>query len=206
MIEYIIAHNPDDRILLKAKEHIESNKLICFPTDSSWVIATSAFNSKAAEQLYKIKNENQTKHFSLLCKDLSQVSTLAIVKDYAFKVMKRNTPGRFTFILEANKEISKVIKASKTDKEIGVRIPKVEFLPQLIETIGSPLISTNITPELLGISQDDFIYSTLIEDALPGFDLFILDPGEFEFEGSSTVVKMDLDEIEIIRQADAQLK
>ena len=206
MIEYIVSHNPDDRILEKAKSHIENNKLICFPTDTSWVIATSAFNSKATELLYKIKNEGQNKHFSLLCKDLSQGSSVAIVKDHAFRVMKRNTPGCFTFILEANKEISKVIKASKTDKEVGVRLPDVDFLTFLIEKIESPLITTNINPSILGLADDDFIYSTLIEESLPEFDLLILDPGEFEFQGVSTVVKMYLEELEIIRQSDSVLK
>jgi tRNA threonylcarbamoyl adenosine modification protein (Sua5/YciO/YrdC/YwlC family) len=122
MIEYIIAQNPDDRILKRCSDLLTQGKLLCLPTDTNWVVICDPFNKDAVEQLYRLKGESPQKHFSLLCSDISMASELAIIENQAFKLLKKLVPGHFTFIFNASKMITKYLKASKTDKEIGIRI------------------------------------------------------------------------------------
>lgn len=185
MIEYVIAHNPDDRILQKASDLLHAGKLICFPSDTNWILAASVGSKSAIEKLYKIKKENKQKHFSLLCHDISTASEYAVIDNTAFKMLKKLVPGHYTFIFEATKKIAKLIQASKTDKEIGIRFVPRELISKVIEAHGMPLISSNIP---LHLFEQELIYSYDLEDKLRGLVEMIIDPGEFEFDGPSSII------------------
>jgi tRNA threonylcarbamoyl adenosine modification protein (Sua5/YciO/YrdC/YwlC family) len=187
MIEYVIGNNPDDRILEKASQILKSGGVVCFPTDTNWIMACDPYSKDGADKLYRLKHEEKKKHFSLLCDDFSRASEVAHIDNGAFKILKRIIPGHYTFIFEASKKISKVIKASKTDKEIGIRFVPTTLVQRLIEVHGDVLMSTNIVPEMLGVTEDEPVYSYMIEDTVHELDL-IIDPGEFEFVGASTIV------------------
>ena len=201
MIEYVIAHNPDDRILKKASDILHSGGLICVPTDTNWQVLASPYNKDAVEKLYLLKKENQSKHFSLLCSNISMASELANINDKAFRLLNKITPGHYTFIFEAKKKIAKIIKATKTDKEIGIRFVPSVLIEKLIETHEDALISTNLNAHMLDTMDDEAIYSYMIEEKFSHLFQMIIDPGEIEFAGMSTIINlMDEDRFELIRE------
>lgn len=202
MIEYVVPHNPDDRILTKACALMKAGELICFPTDTNWIVTADINSKKGIEKLYKIKSEQNSKHFSLLCDSISTASEIALISDFAFRMLKRTTPGNYTFIFEANKSMVKKIQASKTDKEVGLRFPPGELAKKLIATHGHALVSTNLTHQLLEQPEDADIYSYLIEDSpFANRIKMIIDPGEHEFVGQSTIVDFSAgDAPEVIRE------
>ncbi len=188
MIEYIIAQNPDDRILKRACDFLREGKLICFPTDTNWVVVCDPFNKRAVEDLYKFKGVGPFKHFSLLCASISTATEVAIIDDNAFRHIKRVIPGNYTFIFEASKMVSKNLKASKSDKEIGLRFPPSAVALKLLQVYGKPVLSTNVTAEQLEVASDFPIYSELINDKFSHVIAMIIDPGEVEFVGRSTII------------------
>ena len=198
MIEYVIAENPDDRVLKKAFDYLKNGKLICFPSDTNWIVACDPANKDAVTKLYRLKDEGPHKHFSLLCNSISMASDLAKIGDGAFKVLNKLTPGHYTFIFEATKKMAKTLKASKKDKEVGIRIIPNTLVNRLIETCGSALLSSNLTEKQL--EQNPPFYSYMIEDALSNELSMIIDPGEFEFVGKSTIISFINGEAELIRE------
>ena len=201
MIEYVIAHNPDDRVLKKASDILNKGGLICAPTDTNWQVLANPYKKEAVEKLYKLKEENQSKHFSLLCSSISMASDLAHINDRAFKLLKKITPGHYTFIFQATKKISKVIKATKTDKEIGIRFVPSILIERLLSTHSDALISTNIASHMVDTMEDGEVYSYMIEEKFSHLFDMIIDPGEVEFAGASSIVNlMEEDNFEVIRE------
>lgn len=190
MIEYVIEANPDDRILQKASAILKDGNLICLPTDTNWVMVADITSKVGIEKLYKIKRELMQKHFSILCDSISMAADIAIIDTQSFRMINRITPGNYTFIFEASKKIAKLVQASKTDKEVGVRFVPRNLVNRLIEIHGSPLISSNITPKLINRSEEDDspIYSFELEEKLAGTIQMIIDPGEIDFDGISSII------------------
>ncbi len=207
MIEYVLPHNPDDRVLKRASEFLSQGKLICFPTDTNWILAACSTNKNGIEKLYKIKHENKDKHFAILCSDISMASEIALINTSAFRALKKCVPGHYTFIFEATKKIAKYVQASKIDKEVGVRFVPSKLVTKLIEYHGEPLVSTNIPASLLGTNDliNEPIYSYQLEDKLLGIAEMIIDPGEFEFSGLSTVISFTSGQPELIREGAGDL-
>lgn len=187
MIEYVLVHNPDDRVISRACDILNSGGLVCLPTDTNWILLANPYHKDGMEKLYKIKKETPQKHFSLLCSNISMASEVAIIDNQCFRLLKKAIPGHYTFIFEATKKIGKSIKASKTDKEIGIRFVPSGLVQTLLESFGDVVISSNIPAALF--ANDETVYSYMIEDC-PMSHLIdmIIDPGEFEFVGVSTIV------------------
>jgi tRNA threonylcarbamoyl adenosine modification protein (Sua5/YciO/YrdC/YwlC family) len=189
MIEYIVPHNPDHRVLNKASEFLNEGQLIVLPTDTSWVAVCDPFTKDGLERLRDFKQEAKAKHFSILCDTISRASEAAEISDEAFRLIKRHIPGHYTFIFEASRTIVKQIKASKKDREIGLRFPPSEFVQTFIGHHGKVLASTNLTREMLGLNEEDEIYGYLLEDILSQKVKLVLDPGEVEFAGPSSIIR-----------------
>lgn len=187
MIEYVIADNPDDRILKKASNILRDGGIVCIPTDTNWIMTCDPYNKNGVDKLYRLKHEDKKKHFSLLCDNVSNASEVAIIDNSAFKFIHRIIPGHYTFIFEAKKAIVKVIKASKSDKQIGLRFVPTTLTQKLIEIHGDVLLSTNILPSMMNVTEEEPIYSYMIEEHIHEIEL-IIDPGEFNFVGQSTVI------------------
>lgn len=200
MIEYIVAHNPDNRVINRASEILKNGGLICFPTDTNWVLAACSTKKSAIEKLYKIKKEDAQKHFSLLCNDISKASEVAHISNHAFRLLKKCIPGNYTFIFEATKKISKLIQASKTDKEVGIRFVPSVLVNRIIEVHGEVLVSTNVPLRLLDLSPDYIgpIYSYQLEDKISHLTEQIIDPGEIEFSGPSSIIDFSAGDVPII--------
>lgn len=200
MIEYILPHNPDNRVLTKASEFLKAGEIVCFPSDTSWLLCVDPMVKGALEKLHRLKHEQKSKHFSLVCDTISKATDVAIIPDHAFKLLRNKVPGHYTFIFEATKKLSKAIKASKTDKEVGIRFIPIDYINKLLSVHGGVLASTNITHEMLNMPLDESIYSFQIEDHLSNSIKLILDPGEYEFVGESTIYSFASGQPELIRE------
>lgn len=201
MIEYVVESNPDDRILLRASQILRNGGLLCFPTETNWLIVADPFVKNSVDKLYRLRHVDNTKHFTVLCDNFSKAQEIAYIDDHAFKILKRLIPGSYTFIFEAKKEITRFLKASKTDKEVGIRFPPQTLCQKIIETHGNVLISTHLTADMLEIEEDgNAIYSALIEDFLGHQIDLIIDPGDYEFLGHTTIVDFTSGSPELIRQ------
>lgn len=201
MIEYVIAHDPDDRIIQKAIDCLKAGQLVCIPTDTNWIAIADPFNKEAVAKLYNLKKETPQKHFSLLVNEISKAAEVALIDDHAFKLLKRSIPGHYTFIFEATKKIAKTLKASKQDKEIGLRFVPSVLVDRLLNAFGSQVIGTNIPQSILDSYEGmEEIFSYMIEEKYAHILGMIIDPGEVEFAGPSTMIDFSKGEVEILRE------
>ncbi|MCH5228870.1 MAG: threonylcarbamoyl-AMP synthase [Muribaculaceae bacterium] len=143
-----------DNQVEKVVETLKDGGIILLPTDTLYAVACDALNPKAIEKVCKLKGINPEKtNLSILCDDISMVSDYAKFDNYAFKLMKENTPGPFTFLFRAASSLPRAFKGRKT---VGVRIPDNESVKKIIELLGNPLLSTSIVykDEDYGINPD----------------------------------------------------
>jgi len=202
MIEYVVEHNPDDRILKKASQILRNGGLICFPTETNWVVVADPFNKEGVEKLYRFRHVENTKHFTILCDSFQKAQEVSFIDDSSFRLLKKMIPGSYTFIFEAKKQITKYLKASKTDKEVGIRFPPKALCLKLLEVHGEVVISTHLTREMLELEDDGIpLYSALIEDHFGNQIDLIIDPGEYDFIGNhTTIIDFTSGAPEIIRE------
>ena len=144
MLIDIHPENPEERKLAQAVSFLEKNGVIIIPTDSVYSFACVLGSSKALERMARIRDISLTEaNFSLICKDLSQVSEYtAPVPQPTFKLMKRVLPGPFTFILNAGIQVPRIFRKSK--REVGIRIPHHNIPLALIEALGKPLVVSSV--------------------------------------------------------------
>lgn len=205
MIEYVIAENPDSRIIEKVCDKLISGEILIFPTDSSWVMAVNPFHKSAVDKIYKMKGEDKSHHFSLLCLNISMADDLAVIPDDVFRIIRNKVPGHYTFIFSATKMITKALKASKTDHEVGIRFVPSTLVNSILEKFEGPLLTTNLTHQMLNSSDDEEIYSYLIEEEIGSQVGVIIDPGEYDFQGGSTIYNFASGRRECIREGAGKL-
>lgn len=193
----------DETVIQKAVDALNDGALIIFPTDSVYSIGCSMKKVKTMEQLAKLKGmkPNQAR-FSLLCSSLSQASLFTKpLSSSVFKTMKNNTPGPFTFILEASTEIPKLFNNKR--KEIGIRIPDNKITLALIEALDHPLVGTSVHDE------DEILeYSTNPDDIYEKWqhEIELLLDGGYGNNKPTTIVNCLNGNIEIIREGLGDLK
>jgi tRNA threonylcarbamoyl adenosine modification protein (Sua5/YciO/YrdC/YwlC family) len=201
MIEYLIERNPDDRILNRASQLVRNGGLVTLPTETNWVICASPFSEEGLDKLYQLRKVDRHKHFTLLCNSFKKAMEIAVIDDAAYALMKKIVPGPYTFIFEPQKKISKFLKASKMDHEVGVRFSPSVLLQKWLLNFDDVLICTHLNHEMLGEEDDSIpIYGALIEETFAGVIDLVMDPGEYHFLGPSTVVDWTSGVPEVIRE------
>jgi tRNA threonylcarbamoyl adenosine modification protein (Sua5/YciO/YrdC/YwlC family) len=201
MIEYVVEHNPDDRVLKKASQILKNGGLVCFPTETNWIVVADPYQKESVEKLYRIRHIENTKHLTVLCPNFKMAQEIAFLEDSAFSLVKKVTPGPYTFIFEAKKRTTKLLKASKYDHQVGIRFPPGKLVRALMESHGDVMISSHINHEMLEMDDEsDPIYSALIEDYFGHQIDLIIDPGEYAFLGPTTIVDFTSGEPEVIRE------
>ena len=197
MLIKIYPENPNSREIQKAADILRNGGVIIYPTDTVYGIGCSIDKPKAVQRVARIRGINLDKaNFSFIFYDLSHISdfTKHIPND-AFKMMKRNLPGPFTFVLESNNNIPKIFKSRK--KTVGIRIPDNEIIREIVRELGNPILSTSIHDE------DDIIeYTTdpeLIHEKYTDLVDAVIDGGYGDNE-ASTVIDCSKDEFELLRQ------
>lgn len=144
---YIHPENPQSRLITLAVDVIRIGGVIIYPTDSGYAIGCRVGDKQAMAKIYRIRKIDSKHNFTLMCRDLSELATYAYVDNSAYRLIKNNTPGSYTFILKATKEVPRRLMNEKR-KTIGLRVPSNPIALALLEALGEPMISCSlILPE-----------------------------------------------------------
>lgn len=192
----IYPQNPNEREIEKVVELLENDGVIIYPTDSVYALGCSLKSKKGLERIMKIKGiREKDADFSIICTDLSNLSHFAKVSNATFKLMKKNLPGPFTFILPASNKIPDTFLDKK--KTVGIRIPNNSIPIAITKALGIPLITTSIKDD------DEIIeYTTdpeLIEERYQHLVDLVIDGG-YGGNVGTTIVDCTTSEPEIIRE------
>jgi tRNA threonylcarbamoyl adenosine modification protein (Sua5/YciO/YrdC/YwlC family) len=143
---YVHPETPQSRLMKQAVHIIKQGGVVVLPTDSGYVLCCQLQDKTALERIMQIRHISDEHHFSILCKDLSELSVYAKVENTAFRLIKNNTPGAYTFILRATKEVPRRLLNEKK-KTVGLRIPQHKIAQALLAELAEPLmISSLILP------------------------------------------------------------
>ena len=147
MAQYFEIHpdNPQVRLLKQAVALLTRGAVIAVPTDSSYALVCHLDDKTAADSLRRIRGVDDKHHLTLLCRDLSELANYARVDNKQFRLIKAATPGPYTFILEASKEVPRRL-SHPSRKTIGLRVPGHKTLQALLELHGAPLLATTLIP------------------------------------------------------------
>jgi tRNA threonylcarbamoyl adenosine modification protein (Sua5/YciO/YrdC/YwlC family) len=189
--------NPNHRHIRQIADLLENGGIIIYPTDTVYAMGCDILASKSIEKIARFKGLNpKNPDLSLIFHDMSQLSEYTIVRDNTtFKLLKKNLPGPFTFIVQANNQIPKLFKNKK--KVVGIRIPANNIVLELVKELGRPIITTSIhdPDELIEYTTDP----ELIFEKYRDFADAVIDGG-FGNNEASTIVDCTGEEIEIVRQ------
>ncbi|HEU0228954.1 MAG TPA: L-threonylcarbamoyladenylate synthase [Burkholderiaceae bacterium] len=148
MAQLFVVHsqNPQARLLRQAGQLLAGGGLVAVPTDSSYAVLARLDDKAAADALRRLRGLDERHHLTLLCRDLAEIGHFARVDNAQYRLLKKATPGPWTFILEATKEVPRRV-SHPSRKTIGIRVPDHRIALELIEHAGSPLMSTTLIPE-----------------------------------------------------------
>jgi len=197
MLIRIYNENPNAKHIRQIVDLLEAGGIIIYPTDTVYAMGCDILASRSIERIARFKGLNPNNpELSLIFHDMSQLSEYTIIRDNAiFKLLKRNLPGPFTFIVQANNQIPKLFKNKK--KTVGIRIPDNNIVLGIVRELGRPIVTTSIH------DPDDIIeYATdpeLIYEKYHDFTDTVIDGG-FGRNEASTVVDCTGGEIEVTRQ------
>ncbi len=197
MSQYFEIHpeSPQKRLIHRAVEIIQNGGVAAFPTDSSYAIACHIGDKQALDKIRRIRKLDDKHNFTLVCTDLTQVSNFAKIGNEAYRLIKSLTPGPFTFILKATREVPRRLQHSKR-KTIGIRIPDHPVAQLLVEELGEPLFSASLVlPEDEVGLMDPYEIRERLEHEL---DL-IIDAGIIDYQ-PTTIIEFSDSGPEIVRQ------
>jgi tRNA threonylcarbamoyl adenosine modification protein (Sua5/YciO/YrdC/YwlC family) len=137
--------NPQPRLLKQAVALLQKGDVLAVPTDSSYALVCHLDDKAAADKMRRIRGVDDKHHLTLLCRDLSELANFARVDNRQFRLIKSVTPGPYTFILEASKEVPRRV-SHPTRKTIGLRVPDHKALQELLALHGAPLLATTLIP------------------------------------------------------------
>lgn len=197
MAQFFTVHpdNPQARLLKQAVQLLNQGSVLAVPTDSSYALVCHLDDKTAADQLRRIRAVDDKHHLTVLCRDLSELANYARVDNRQFRAIKQATPGPFTFILEATKEIPRRVSHPQR-KTIGLRVPQHKVLQELLALHGAPLLAaTLIMPgEELPLNDPEDIRERLEHQVGA-----VIDAGACSL-APTTVIDMSGDEPELLRR------
>ena len=195
MLIKLYNENPNPRELEKVVSVLKDGGIVIYPTDTLYGMGCDALNVRAVEKISGLKGINpQKSNLSIICNDLSDISEYAKVDTPTFKLMKRNLPGPFTFILPTTSSLPKIYKNRKT---VGIRVPDNPIIREIVSMLGNPVLNASVKDE-----HDEIEYTTdpeLIHEKWGDVADIVIDGGFGGIE-PSTVVNCTSDEPEIVRQ------
>jgi len=201
MLLNIHPENPDEKRMLEVVDVLRSGGVIIYPTDTVYSIGCDLNNQKAVARVAQIKGYRPEKaNFSIICYDLSHIAEYARVSTPEYKLMRKNLPGPFTFILNGSSALPRIFKTKK--KEVDIRVPDNNIARQLVQMLGNPLIATSVYDE-----DDVLEYTTdpeLIHEKYHKLVDIVINGGYGKNE-ASTIINCTSGEPEIIRQGIGQL-
>jgi tRNA threonylcarbamoyl adenosine modification protein (Sua5/YciO/YrdC/YwlC family) len=203
MLIRIYSENPNPKHIRQVVDLLEVGGIVIYPTDTVYAIGCDIKANKAIDKIARLKGLNpQNPDLSLIFHDMSQLSEYTVIRENSiFKLLKRNLPGPFTFIVRANNQIPKLFKNKK--KTVGIRIPDNPIVLEIVRELGRPIITTSIhdPDEIIEYTTDP----ELIHEKYREFADIVIDGGYGKNE-ASTIVDCTADEPLIIRQGLGELE
>ncbi len=197
MLIKLYPNNPNEKQLAEVVACLRNGGIIIYPTDTVYGLGCDIYQAKAIEKLCKIRNINPEKaNLSFICADLSHLSDFVKPIDNAvFRVLKHALPGPFTFILNANNKVPKLMHSNK--KTVGIRVPDNDIARSIVKLLGNPIVSTSIhdDDEVVEYSTDPELIYEKYKDLVD----MVIDGGYGELQ-ASTVVDYTSDEPVIVRK------
>jgi len=187
--------NPQARLIHQAVEILHKGGVIAYPTDSAYALGCHIGDKKAIDRIRAIRRLEQDHHFALVCRDLSDLGVYAKVNNAAYRQIKAATPGAYTFILPATKEVPRRLVDTKR-KTIGLRVPDNEICRALLAELGEPIMSTTL---ILPGDEYPLTDPDEIRDLMEHQVDLVIDGGFCGLE-STTVVNLEHDVPEVVRE------
>jgi len=170
MIVEIDPNHPEPRKVARAVAALQAGEVIAYPTDTVYGLGADLLNRKAIERIYQIKQMKSDQPLTFICHDLSDISNYAIIENAQYRLLRRLLPGPYTFILDATREVPKMLLLKR--KQVGIRVPDHPVVRALTEALGRPIISTTAAPH----GEDPYVDPHEIDERFPGLAM-TLDAG-----------------------------
>lgn len=188
----INTHNPQQRLIDQAVTLLKKGGIVCYPTDTVYGMGCDMFNQKTVKRLYLLKGRPKNKPFSFMCGDLKNVSAYCSLSNMAYRVMKKNLPGAYTFVLPTMKIVPKIMITKQ--KTVGIRVPDNAICQMLVEGLGNPIVTTSAgrvdeEPPSTAFEVEELVGNQVDE---------IIDGGDI-YPSPSTIVDLTGSHPEIIR-------
>ena len=197
MAQYFVVHpqNPQQRVIRLAVDIVRKGGLMVYPTDSCYALGCHIGDKAAMERIRRIRQLDEQHHFTLICRDLSEVGQYAMVDNIQYRVLKSTTPGSYTFILKATREVPKRL-LNPRHKTIGVRLPDHNVVRALLQEMSEPILTTTLLlpGDALPLNDMDEIRGRLEHDVE-----VLLDAGSCGVE-MTTVVDLTSDVPSVVRR------
>ncbi len=193
MLISINPDNPQQRLIDQVIQQMRSGATICYPTDTGYGIGCDMFNQKAIKEIFQIKKRPKHKPLTFMCSSLKNISEYAHVSNTAYRLLKKNLPGPYTFVLPGTKLVPKIM--STKQKTVGIRVPDSSICNLLMETLGNPIINTSVPYE-----NDPPPTEAYEIEMLMGNRVDIIIDGGPAFPDPSSVIDLTSDHPEILRE------
>ncbi len=193
MLLEINPQNPQPRLIKRVVDVLQNGGVVAYPTDTLYGLGCDIHNKKALKRLHQIKGQPESKPFSFICPDLSDLSRYALVTNYAYKTLKRLLPGPYTFVLTGSREVPGMMLTRR--KTAGIRVPNHPIPVAIVQALGQPMASATATdPE-----GRELLHAWEIEEILGKQLDLVVDGGPVPGQPSSVISLVD-DQPEIIRE------
>jgi tRNA threonylcarbamoyl adenosine modification protein (Sua5/YciO/YrdC/YwlC family) len=186
--------NPQPRLIERVVKLLKSGAVICYPTDTGYGIGCDLFNQKSIKRLIQLKRRPKHKPFSFMCSDLTDISQYAHVSNTAYRLLKKNLPGPYTFVLPGTKLVPKIMATKQ--KTVGIRVPAHPVCRLLLEALGNPIVNTSLELE----EEEQMLAEPFAIELSLGNRLDLIIDGGAIYPDPSSVIDLTGDYPEILRE------
>jgi tRNA threonylcarbamoyl adenosine modification protein (Sua5/YciO/YrdC/YwlC family) len=184
--------HPEPRKIQRAVQILQEGGVIAYPTDTVYGLGCDLLNKQATDRLYQIKGVSRDHALAFICPDLSDIAKYAVVENQVYRVLKHFLPGPYCFILQATREVPKLVQTKR--KTVGIRVPDHPVTNALVRELGRPLISTTANRP----GEEPLVDPWEIEQAFPGLELVI--DGDAGGSVPTTVVDLSQGDVRVVRE------
>lgn len=197
MARYVDVHpeNPQERLVTRIVERLREGAVLAYPTSSGYALGCTLDNAEGKQRLIQIRRLREGHHFTLLCRDFSQLGQVVFVSNAVFRAVKAATPGPYTFILPATAELPRRLSHPKKHT-VGVRIPEDNLGQALLDELGEPLLTTTL---ILPGQDAPMVDGWTVKEELDHVVDIVVDTGECGIE-PTTVIDLSSGEADILRR------
>lgn len=193
MLLSINATHPEPRKVQRIVQILNQGGVIAYPTDTVFGLGCDLMNKAAIDRLYQIKGMSRDQALAFICPDLGDIAKYAVVENATYRVLKRFLPGPYCFILQATREVPKMVQTKQ--KTVGIRVPAHPVTAAIVRELGRPLISTTAGRH----GEPALVDPWEIDQTFSGLDL-VIDAGDAGGEMPTTVVDLSQGDVRIVRE------